>query len=336
MELNENQILIKKLTNDNNNLTKSIDQKNAELNKTKSQLQSVSGELDAIEDHRSRVDSKNSSLIDKLNSLKSQLDQLLLENQELSSALADREMKVRIMEAEKLKLINKIEEFSFEKQNLLGKLRLQEESLTAAHKLHHDTVKENLGIQNGLMEKDLTAEKLRSEIKVLTNSVQNEKNLRGQIEIANSNLEKAMNEKNQEIKVLKEDIQNLKSVLDKQNKALTKNQTESDKLKDHIMVITDQNQNLTDKINEVSEHDEVFSKSLNRKDRLYSLLEDSRKRIDASLNNIESYAKSVNLWNNRRAEIGGGRDREMMSQSRDYRMHHNQSCTLDNSGFNNY
>lgn len=310
-----------------------IDQKNNELTKLKGQLESVSGELNSVQNEKNKFDNKNSNLIDKLNTMKNQLDQLLHENQELSSILADRDMKVRVLEAERLKFINKIEEFSFEKQNLLGKLKLQEESLNAAHKLHNDTVKENMVIQNGLMEKDLIAEKLRSEIKVLTNNLQNEKNLKAQIEISSNNLEKSINEKNQEIKVLKEDIQNLKSVIEKQNKALTISQGESDKLKDHIIVITGQNQSLTDKLNEVGEHDEVFSRTLNRKERLSSLLEDSRKRIDISLNNIESYAKSVNLWN-RRAESSLGKDREMMSQSRDYRTHNNQSCTLDNSGYN--
>ena len=75
-----------------------------------------------------------------------------------------------------------------------------------------------------------------------------------------------------------------------QNNAENQNnilQEENSKLRNHIMSLTELNQNLINEIDNVIEEDEKMISILNRKDRISSLLMSNRSTIDHSLNNLD-------------------------------------------------
>merc|ERR1711976_400282 len=64
---------------------------------------------------------------------------------------------------------------------------------------------------------------------------------------------------------------------------------ENERLKNHIMVLTDQNQKLVLEIENIMEQDERVRQQLCRKDRSMALLRNNKVNVEKSLNNIDDY-----------------------------------------------
>ena len=88
-------------------------------------------------------------------------------------------------------------------------------------------------------------------------------------------------------KKLCQDIDNIKRM---QQDATNENnvlQDENTKLRNHILNLTEQNQNLINEIDNVIDEDDKMQAILNRQDRISSLLMSNRSTIDQSLNNLD-------------------------------------------------
>lgn len=337
-ELGEKSSMNKKLMNDNSQLYKSIEQRNLELVQLKAQVDGMNNSLDNTKGEKENLNSKNSHLIECLNSLRSEYDQIIQENQELNRAVAERDSKIRLFETERIKLMNKIEEASFEKQNLYGKIRVSEESIISIQKHNQEIMKENISHQGKITELEIALEKHKSEINQINQSLISERNLKSQNESTLDSLDKMIAEKNKEISNLKSEIDNMNSMLEKTTKSLNQFQAESERLKSHIIVITEQNQDLFNQIKDINSHDSVIMNFLNRKERLFNLLDNSKAQIDLSLTNLENYSKSVGRRNydymeSKEPEKSFYKDREN-KQRGDFR-YPNSTRTLQNNSFNN-
>ena len=71
-------------------------------------------------------------------------------------------------------------------------------------------------------------------------------------------------------------------------------QIENDKLKNHIMVLTQQNQKLIAEIENILDQDEKMKDQLSRKERIVSLLRNNKSTIEHSLNNIDDFLNRSN------------------------------------------
>ena len=66
-------------------------------------------------------------------------------------------------------------------------------------------------------------------------------------------------------------------------------QMENEKLKNHIMVLTTQNQKLIAEIENVIDQDEKMKEQLARKDRIVALLRNNKMTLEQSLNNLDDF-----------------------------------------------
>ena len=89
------------------------------------------------------------------------------------------------------------------------------------------------------------------------------------------------------IKRLQQNSSNKNSILNEENT----------KLRNHIMILTELNQNLINEIDNVIEEDEKMKCILNRKERINSILASNRYNIDQSLNNLDEYINKGNFPN---------------------------------------
>ena len=113
----------------------------------------------------------------------------------------------------------------------------------------------------------------------------------------NNQLNNILNDREKKIEMLNSDINSIKIL---QQNASNRNcvlQDENDKLRNHILVLTDLNQNLINEIDNVINEDAKMKSILDRKDRINSVLMNNRCTIDQSLNSLDAYINNGKCFN---------------------------------------
>lgn len=282
----------KKLMNDNSQLYKSLELKNSEITQLKFKLDNISSDYDNIHNEKNIIDEKNTNIIENLNSLRQEYEVLQNENRYLSKSLTEKESNIRVNESERIKLLSKIEENNFEKENLQTKIKLNEETIKSLQKNYNDLMKESLEHQANISENEVLLDKLKGEIKLLNNSLNNEKSIKIQNENTMQTMDTIIEDKIKEVEIFNSEIKNLRDLIDKNNKSFNLKKAECERLKSHIIVITEQNENISNNMKDFSElYDVLISKFYSsRREKLLKVLEDSRNKINNSLTTLENYS----------------------------------------------
>ena len=131
------------------------------------------------------------------------------------------------------------------------------------------------------------ADFLKRENESLNNNIYKEKSINSDEGQKYKELNNIMGEREQKINQINQDIHNIK--IEQQNEENNNNllQEENAKLRNHIMILTEQNQNLINEIDNVIEEDEKAKYVLDRKKRINNVLLVNRNTIDQSLNNLD-------------------------------------------------
>ena len=132
----------------------------------------------------------------------------------------------------------------------------------------------------------------------LKNNIYKEKAINSDEDQKNKEFSNILGDKDQKINQLGEDIDNVK--VQQQNEEGRNNilQDENTKLRNHIMTLTEQNQNLINEIDNIIEEDEKAKYVLDRKKRISNLLINNRNTIDQSLNNLDEGINKRNNYEN--------------------------------------
>ena len=122
---------------------------------------------------------------------------------------------------------------------------------------------------------------------ITKNNLISENSIRSGENQKNNQLNNILNDREIKINQICHDIENIKIM--QQNATNTSNilQDENTKMRNHIMILTSQNQTLMNEIDNVLSEDERMHTILNRQDRISSLLMNNRSTIDQSLNNLD-------------------------------------------------
>ena len=129
----------------------------------------------------------------------------------------------------------------------------------------------------------------------MNNSIYKEKGINSDEDQKNKELSNILGDRDQKINQLNQDIENIKIMQQNEENKNNILQEENAKLRNHIMTLTEQNQNLINELDNVIEEDEKAKYVLDRKKRITSLLLTNRNTIDQSLNNLD---ECINKRNN--------------------------------------
>jgi hypothetical protein len=186
---------------------------------------------------------KSISAINEIRSTqKSEINKYIEDNQKLVKLAQDNERTIKTLELEKSSLTSKNEEINFEFKNLLSKLRLKEESLTFTIRQLDDLKLINMKNVNTLKDNELHIDNLRNEISNLNQFLQKEKSLRNE---GDNNLERLQNnlsDRQKEIERLIRELDNSQRNGNKLSDEKYLLESESQKLKNHISILYDQNE----------------------------------------------------------------------------------------------
>lgn len=195
-----------------------------------------------LQDEKTSLERTVGNLNEARSTQKTEINKLVEDNQKLIKLAQDNEKTIKSLESEKLKIISKNEELLFDLKNLNGKLKSKEENLLYTQRQLDESKAASLRFQNNLKDNDKQIENLRSEITHLNFALQSEKNTKLE---ADKQIEKFRNviadrerEISRYILELEDSRKSNKKSLD--DKYILEN--ENEKLKNHIFILTEQNQ----------------------------------------------------------------------------------------------
>lgn len=282
--------LNKKLFQDNSALHKLAEDRALEIVELKENLFEAKGNFDALQNIRQNLDKQNYQLQSEVSNQKDCNGKLAEDNEKLSKIVDDQESIIRALETEKRKLLNKQDELNFEAKSLAGKLAVREENLNQTNKKLDELNRNYSQLENRYSDLDTAYERSKAELANTKKELIKEKGQRADGERAIEKLEASIREKEKELRNALEDIDTLKSQIDGANEEKARQVAEIEKLKYHIITLTEQNQVYADEIENYLSQDEKIKQQLYaRKDKSEFLLRSSKGNIEKSLKNLDEF-----------------------------------------------
>ena len=277
----------KNLFSQNNILGKQIELKDSEIFNLTSKLNELESQLNRNEGERVNLEKVLNGLNDINNSQNVKISQLVQDNKTLKDICQDQDQCIKIGNHEMKQLNGELEAKNNDIQNLNSQIREQNSNLNNLNNQLNKNNSINMQFQNKIKDYERQIDTLKEESDNLKNNLMEEKSIRDSENQKNGHLGDILNDREQNINQICHDIDTIKIM---QQNATNENnilQDENSKLRNHIMILTEQNQNLINEIDCIIDEDEKKLNILNRKDRITSLLMNNRNIIDQSLNDLD-------------------------------------------------
>lgn len=245
LELSDKNQVNKKLYADNNNFYRLLEARNEEINELKAEINALLNENNNL---RSRLTTSEATLSQERNAgghMKNQIDGLQRDNEKLNRNLVELNEMLRSIQTEKNATTSRLDETRREVSNLNTVIKRKEESLNFAGKQIDDLNRACQDYKNRLGESEMKCHQLSMEINQLNNALGSEKNLRSSVEKNNTQLETLLKEKDRENRKLISDLETTRVHAERQTNEKGLMGNEIERLKNHIMILTEQNQSVS-------------------------------------------------------------------------------------------
>lgn len=266
-----------------------LDNKNNELLKLKNQLLNYVEANKNLMREKDMLDNQIYELRDIKTKNKLKLDQIMITNDNLSKKCLDQEELISRLEEEKRVLIELNEELDKESKELamnaknknteyknhIRQLEIANNDKNEVEKNFDELSKQNVMLKNQI---DEISETSRSEIK---KRIEKDKDL--------NNFEKSSRDKEDEIHRYKIEIKNLKEMKEKVVEDNVKLFNSLEKLRHHLIILSEQNNKLTEELNNILVQDQRIKSHLQRREEITNVVSSNKDLINKSEENIKSY-----------------------------------------------
>lgn len=240
--LNEKLALNKKLFNDNNNLFRTVESRNAEIDALREQLADLEELNRRLTEEKNTLDRNYREITEIRRSNEGTITKLEIEIQKFNKICDEQEMIIKNLNDEKSNLLGRNDETNFELKNTLNKLKSREESLSFTTKQLEEANK-NIGrMESHISEIEQTLNRTKVELNSVSNSLAKEKSTRLEGDKNGERLESILKDRTIEIKRLNADLETLRINNERLGGEKMRLIGEVERMKSHILVITDQNQ----------------------------------------------------------------------------------------------
>ena len=266
LSYNEKLALNKKLFTENDALEKEIEERDNELNELRNKLKDMNNQLG-----QSLVDKGDlENQVQKLKTIKlsqlNDINKLTKENKNLSEIITDQDKRLQQAQDDIALMNNKSDQNDADIQNLNIKLRgLMDDISNTQNGLNKNNA-DNQNLDEKLCELNTQCENLKCENAHLNENILREKALRSDKERQNQNLNNMIVEHENHINDLNDKYNTLNAMYNVATHDSKNSQIQNDKLKGHIMLLTQQNQKLLDELDNVKCQDLKMHTLLSRKD----------------------------------------------------------------------
>ena len=272
LSYNEKLALNKKLFTENDALEKEIEQRDNELNDLRNKLKDMNNQLGQSLVDKGDLENQVQKLKAIKNSQLNDINKLTKENKNLSEIITDQDKKLQRAQDEIALMNNKSKEKDADIQNLNIKLRGLMDDISNTQNVLNRNNGENRDLDEKLCELNNQCENLKCENANLNSNIIKEKALRADKEKQNQNLNNIINEHENQINDLNNKYNSLNAMYSMTTSDNKNSQIQNNKLKEHIMILTQQNQKLLDELDCVKDQDLKMKNLLSRKDQSSMIL----------------------------------------------------------------
>ena len=272
LSYNEKLASNKKLFTENDALEKEIEARDAQINDLKGRLRDMNNQLGQSLVDKGDLENQVQKLKAIKNSQINDINKLTKENKNLSEIITDQDKRLQRAQEEIALMNNKSDENDADIQNLNIKLRgLMDDISNTQNGLNKNNL-DNQNLDEKLGELNSQCENLKCENANLNDNILREKALTADKERQNQNLNNIINEHENQINELNNKYNNLNAMYDIATNDSKNSQIQNDKLKGHIMILTQQNQKLLDELDNVKCQDLRMQTLLSRKEQSSMIL----------------------------------------------------------------
>ena len=287
----------KTIFSENNCLGKEIELKDAEICELKIKLNNLNNQLQKNGEDRNSLQSLSQSLCEVKTSQSIKLSQLCEDNKTLKDICSEQDCSLKASAQDRANLGKEFELKNMNIKNLNSQILKHVNDQNNLQNQLNKCNGMNLQFQNNIKDYEAQSDMLKCENENLNNNLVKEKSIRINVNTKNNQLSNILNDREKKIEMLTHDINSIKVL---QQNASNRNcvlQDENAKLRNHILVLTDLNQNLINEIDNVINEDNKMKSILNRKERINSVLMSNRANIDQSLNSLDAYINKGKCFN---------------------------------------
>jgi len=232
----------KKLFQDYSNIQIILETKTNEINDLHLQLNENVQDNGKLYEEKSDLEKIVQELRENKYRNKSDYDRMQEENQKLHKKCKEEEFIIKNLEQERNRLLSLNEELKYENSNLHSKIKQRDENLIYYQKQLDDSNKTISRMSNNIKDLETQSDRLRLELENQTNINIKANRIRIEHEITYEKFSRLITEKEGEIKNLINQLDSLTIQKEKLYEDNTKMYNEIDRLKNHIYVLTQQNE----------------------------------------------------------------------------------------------
>ena len=272
--LNDKMCVNKKLFEEKQCLENNLKSINDEIDDVNDKINNLNDKLNLTQNNKDDLENSLSGLNDIKAKQRDKIADLVNDNKRLAKISQEQDHSLYLADQEKQKLSKKLRDDNANINNLNSKIKAHANNLDNLQNQLDNSNEINLKLQKNVedLDNDLTNYKIDNEN--LNNELFRERTARNDEDKKNEHLKCILCDRENKLKCLNHDYESLKIFHQKITEERGIYQNENDKLKEHIMILTRQNQDLTTEIDNVIRDDEHMKDFLNRTERMsYSLKE---------------------------------------------------------------
>ena len=295
-ELNEKNSIYKKLYADNTNLFRNLEDRKKEnenfcktVAANENMINNISKDKAQCENEAMVLNDDSKKNQNDINNLCNQLDCLKIKNKNQNDELTAKNIELNNNQ----KCLNEVK---CDNANLNNKINMKNTSLDTVQKQLNAANKSILELQNELNNLERDHCRGKEQLEKLKQNYQNEHCKRIQTENHNCKLEGILKDRDNTVNNLTCINEALKSDQDKLANCKNKLLADVDKYKNHIMILTQQTEKLTNELQRIIDEDtQIYNLNNAQIQRLKKVIYDNRKLLSdeiAALNALENYVRS--------------------------------------------
>ena len=280
--LNDKMCVNKKLLEEKKCLENQLKKKNNEIDDINNKLNNLNNKLNLTQSNNDELQNNLRELNDIKAKQRDKIADLVNDNKRLAKICQEQDHSLYLAAQEKDALNKKLRDDNSNINNLNSKLRTHGNNLNNLQKQLDNSNDVNLRLKNNVQNLENELNNYQIDNDNLKNELCQERIERENEDKNNEQLKCILCDRQNKIKCLNHDYERLKLFNQKINEDKSIYHNENDKLKEHIMILTRQNQDLTSEIDNIIKDDEYMKNILKRIERMSFTLKEN----DSVLSNI--------------------------------------------------
>ena len=270
--LNDKLCVNKKLFEEKQCLENQLKSKNDQITDLTNQINNLNNRFNSNENVKDDLQNNLRDLNQIKAAQRDKIAELVDDNKKLANLCQEQDHSLYLAGQEKAKLAKKLNDDNANINNLNSKLRVHSNNLNNLQNQLDKSNELNLKLKKDLQDLEDAYNSFNVDNHNLNDELNKQRILREDEEKNNNQLRIALGDRKNKLRALNDDYMYLKNLYDKRCEERNMYQMETEKLKDHIMRLSKQNENLSDEIDGVIKDDNQMRDILNRTDRMSTML----------------------------------------------------------------